>query len=84
MVDLATRTAKEITGYETHSPGHGNYRLYYQIDGPTDFSVEGGPEGEFGLTIYELDLDTATVSNAGRYVWAPESEAHFSTVGRFR
>ena len=39
---MVASAAKEISGYETHSPGHGNCRLYYQIDGRTCFWVEGG------------------------------------------
>lgn len=84
VVDLETKTSKPITGYDPDSTGQGNYRLYYHVDGRTFFWVEGGKEGEFGLTMYELDLDTATVSLVGRHVWAPESEAHLTVISRVR
>lgn len=81
VIDLETRTATKMTGYDSAFPGYGNYRVYWTVDERIFFMGYG----ETGLALYELDPETAEVTLAGESLTQEATDGHeYTLIARIR
>lgn len=83
VIDLESKTAQRMTGYDANYPGYGNYRIYWNVDGVTYF-MGYEKDGGTNLVIYELDPETAEVKLVGESPTPTEASHEYVQLARIR
>lgn len=83
VIDLESKTAKLMTGYDSNYPGYGDYRIYWSVDGVTYF-MGYEKDGGTNLVIYELDTETAKVKLVGESPTPVEASHEYTQLTRVR